>query len=414
MDKELLTKLLHEKYQMLSSALNERGKRVWAAVEASSLGRGGVSIVANATGLSRTTIHEGLNDIQSHGLPDDQEYIKKQRKSGGGRQKYEINHPGIKKDLEELVESYTMGDPQSPLKWTCKSTYKLAEELKTRGYESISQTTVYNLLLELEYSVQSNFKSKEGTSHPDRDAQFKYIASMLALYQKEKNPVISVDAKKKENLGEFHNKGREWNPKGKPTVVNGHDFPDEKLGKVTPYGVYDIVNNKGWVSVGISSDTAEFAVQSIHNWWINMGKLVYPDATKLLITADCGGSNGNRIKLWKFKLQKLANDIGLDIQVCHLPPGTSKWNKIEHRMFSAISQNWRGRPLTSREVVVNLISHTTTKKGLKIKAQLDEKTYEKGIEVSEDMLKTVSLERDSFHGEWNYKVKQNQRIVQVN
>lgn len=405
MDKKQLIESVRNKYHALSSCLNERGRRIWAAVEADIIGRGGITVVAKATGISRTTIHEGLKKLKSSDSATKQEYKGKQRSDGGGRNKFIDNNPEVKTDLEALVESYTMGDPERPLKWTCKSTYKLAQELKTAGYKSISQKTVYNLLVKLGYSVQSNRKSKEGTSHPDRDAQFQYISKMVTFFQNNENPVISVDTKKKENLGEYHNKGREWSLKGNPTIVKGHDFPDPNTGKAVPYGVYDVLNNEGWVSVGMSHDTSEFAVQSIYNWWTHMGQEIYPNASQILITADCGGSNGYRVKLWKVELQKLANKINCDIQVCHFPPGTSKWNKIEHRMFCHISQNWRGRPLTSREVVVNLISNTKTAKGLIIKAELDKNTYTKGIKVTKDMLEGVFIEKDSFHGEWNYKVK---------
>ena len=345
MNKKQLIESVRNKYCDLSDCLNERGRRLWGAVEANTIGRGGITIVALATGLSRTTIHEGIKELQTNISDEKQGYNKKQRVDGGGRNKFVENNPKVKANLEALLESYTSGDPETPLKWTCKSTYKLAQELKTSGYESISQKTVYNLLVELGYSVQSNRKSKEGTSHPDRDAQFQHISKMVTLFQEKQNPVISVDTKKKENLGEYHNKGQEWNLKGNPTIVKGHDFPDATLGKAVPYGVYDILNNEGWVSVGISHDTSEFAVQSIYNWWIHMGQKLYPKASQILITADCGGSNGYRVKLWKVELQKLANKINCDIQVCHFPPGTSKWNKIEHRMFCHISQNWRGRPL---------------------------------------------------------------------
>lgn len=363
---------------------------MWASVEASFLGRGGVTIVSEATGLSRTTIHDGLKELGNKNPPEDSDDSnQRQRKKGGGRHSFEKNHPNIKKDLEALLETYTMGSPETSLKWTCKSTYKLAQELDSLGYAKISQSTVHQVLVEMGYSVQSNRKSKEGSTHPDRDAQFQHISQEVSIFQNAGNPVISVDTKKKENIGEFHNKGSEWHPKREPTLVNDHDFPDDALGKVVPYGVYDVLNNKGWVSVGISHDTAEFAVQSIKSWWQNMGKMAYPHAEKLLITADCGGSNGYKVRLWKFELQKLANEINLDIHVCHLPPGTSKWNKIEHRMFCHISQNWRGRPLTSREVVVNLIGHTQTKAGLKIQAQLDERIYTKGINIPDCFASTI-------------------------
>jgi hypothetical protein len=300
----------------------------------------------------------------------------------------------------------TRGDPESSLLWTCKSTYKLSEELKQKGY-AVSQKTVYTLLVDLDYSLQSNRKRHEGSQHPDRNRQFEYIYHKIKRFQKLGNPTISVDTKKKENIGNFKNQGREYRKKCNPVEVNTHDFPDKKLGKVAPYGVYDIGKNKGWVSVGISADTAEFAVNTIRNWWYTMGVPEYPEMNEILITADCGGSNGYRVKLWKYELQKLATELGSTISVCHFPPGTSKWNKIEHRMFSYITKNWRGRPLESRETVIQLISKTKTKSGLEIRAILDNNVYQKGISISEDKMILVNEHKDTFHGEWNYQIKPN-------
>jgi hypothetical protein len=306
-------------------------------------------------------------------------------------------------DLGPLVEPTSRGDPMSPLRWTCKSTTRLAAELALQGHR-VSQRTVCDLLAQLNYSLQSVRKTREGGQHPDRDAQFQYIAAMVTKFQRQRQPVISVDTKKKEIIGDFKNAGREWHPQGQPEQVRVHDFIDDELGKVAPYGVYDVTANVGWVSVGIDHDTAEFAVQSIRHWWLEMGRPMYAQAKRLLITADCGGSNGNRVRLWRLQLQRLADELGMQVQVCHFPPGTSKWNKIEHRMFCHITNNWRGRPLLSRQVVVNLIGGVTTDKGLRVKAALDENTYEPGIKVSDADLAAINLKRDDFHGEWNYRV----------
>ncbi len=314
-----------------------------------------------------------------------------------------IKQTNLLKDLEGLIEPVTRGDPESALLWTCKSTYKLSKELNLQGY-NISQKTVYTLLVDLDYSLQSNRKRSEGKDHPDRNEQFEYIYKKVKTFQKAGNPTISVDTKKKENIGEYKNQGREYRKKNKPIEVNMHDFPDKKLGKVAPYGVYDLGKNKGWVSVGISADTAEFAVNTIRNWWYIMGAPEYPGTKKILITADCGGSNGYRVKLWKYELQKLANELDITIAVCHFPPGTSKWNKIEHRMFSYITKNWRGRPLESRETVVQLISNTKTKMGLEIKAILDNNIYIKGRNISAKEMSQINECKDSFHGEWNYQI----------
>lgn len=392
------------KYGYLRSYLDERVLRLWAAVEAQSLGRGGIAHVSEATSLSRTTIYVGISELESGGPGVESRLPGKIRRTGGGRKKLKEKDPYLLQDLDELLEPATRGDPETPLRWTCKSTTKLAEELTARGHP-VSQRTVCDLLDELGYSLQGNRKTKEGSSHPDRDQQFMHISERVKELQSIGQPVISVDTKKKEMIGEFKNGGQEWGKKGKPVEVNVYDFPDPVLGKAIPYGVYDITANKGWVNVGIDHDTSEFAVESIRRWWREMGSPLYPDATELLITADGGGSNGSRVRLWKLELQKLADELGMAINVCHFPPGTSKWNKIEHKMFSFISQNWRGRPLITREVVVNLISNTRTKKGLEITAKLDINSYKTGIKVSDEELKKIAIEKNDFHGEWNYKIK---------
>ena len=395
-----IIEVIRKKYEVVSFCLNEKSRRIWAASEARSFGWGGITIVAEATGLDHKTIRKGLKEIKSKNSGESGRL----RNSGGGRKKLSDKQEKLLQDLEELVESTTRGDPESPLRWTCKSTYKLAEALRQKGY-SICQKTVYNALKSLDYSLQVNKKTKEaGANHPDRNEQFEYINEKVKAFQKNDCPVISVDTKKKENIGNYKNNGKEYCPKGKPIEVNGHDFPDKKLGKVSPYGVYDVSKNEGWVSVGISSDTAAFAVNAIRAWWYKMGKPIYPKSNKLLITADCGGSNGYRVRLWKVELQKLANEINRSIYVCHFPPGTSKWNKIEHRMFSYISKNWRGKPLITRETVVNSIANTKTRTGLEIKAMLDENIYTKGIKVADNELELVNLVKDEFHGEWNYAI----------
>jgi len=391
---------IEAKYQALSGRLDEATLRMWAATEARSLGRGGISLVAKATGMSRTTIHAGLAELKSPPTGDG----RRVRAAGGGRKKLIDKDPALLSDLDALVEPSTRGDPTSPLRWTCKSTYRLAKELRRRGH-TVSQRTVYNLLRLAGFSLQSTRKTREGRQHEDRDAQFAHIARTVSQYQASGDPVISVDTKKKELIGEYNNAGREWQPQGVPEQVRVHDFKDPKLGKVAPYGVYDLTTNTGWVSVGINYDTAEFAVESIRRWWREMGEVTYPDARRLLICADCGGSNGNRVRLWRRELQVLADELRQSIQVCHLPPGTSKWNKIEHRMFCHITANWRGRPLVSRQVVVNLIGSTTTETGLRIEAALDENTYAPGIKVSDEELASLAIERDPFHGEWNYRLK---------
>jgi transposase len=400
------------KYRALAGRLDEATLRLWAAIEARTLGRGGVSTVAKAIGKSRTTIYAGLAELESRkpssaSTPSsavDATGKRRIRAKGGGRKKLTDKDSTLLRDLDALVEPTARGDPQSPLRWTCKSTPRLAQELAEQGH-AVSQRSVCDLLAQLDYSLQSTRKTREGGQHPDRDAQFEHIASTAAQYQAAGDPVISVDTKKKELVGDFKNGGREWRPKGDPEQVRVHDFIDRELGKVAPYGVYDVAANQGWVSVGIDHDTAEFAVESIRRWWKEMGHPRYPNARRLLITADCGGSNGYRVRLWPLQLQKLADELHLIIQVCHLPPGTSKWNKIEHRMFCHITNNWRGRPLISREVVVNLIGSTTTDSGLHIRSQLDENTYQAGIKVSDEELAELAIERDQFHGEWNYRLR---------
>lgn len=390
---------IKERFEAVAPLLDEKQRRLFAAIEANLLGYGGVDKVSQETGVSRRAIAEGRKELKQIKI------IKsgRIRKPGGGRKSLVEKSPRLKMELEALVEPSTRGEPESPLRWTCKSVRNLSETLKQKGYQ-VSHTVVAELLQEMGYSLQANRKTQEGSRHPDRNAQFEHINETVKLFQANKQPVISVDTKKKELVGNFKNSGKEYSPKGEPEEVEVHDFPDKDLGKVAPYGVYDVTQNLGWVNVGISSDTAAFAVNSIRQWWELMGKECYPDAKQLLITADAGGSNGYRVKLWKVELQKLANDIGLSISVSHLPPGTSKWNKIEHRLFSHITQNWRGRPLISRVVVVNLIAATKTRKGLQVRSQLDINEYQKGIKVSDEEIKSLNIERNSFHGEWNYTI----------
>ena len=391
------------KYQLLQPLMTERLRRQWAACEAEALGRGGVSLVARATGLSRTTIWAGRKELRRRTeRPQADLAPERVRAPGGGRHLIEQNDAALVSALRVLVESFTRGDPQSPLFWTSKSTRTLAEELSDHGHP-VSHQTVAALLSDWGYSLQANRKTKEGQDHPDRDAQFEYINRQVRAFQREGQPVISVDAKKKELVGDFRNPGREWR-RGRPEEVRAKDFKDKRLGKAIPEGVYDLRRNEGWVSVGVDHDTAEFAVESIRRWWQEMGAAPYREARRLLITADAGGSNGYRSRLWKVQLQGLADDFGLRVSVCHFPPGTSKWNKIEHRMFCHITQNWRGRPLRSRAIVVNLIGHTTTDAGLRIQAELDASAYTKGIKVSDEELAAIQLERASFHGDWNYTI----------
>ena len=395
---------IRSKYAALRPVLDERVCRLWAATEAAALGRGGISRVAAATGISRRRIAAGLAELRTlaagNPAPGPRPRV---RRPGGGRKSKTETDPTLLDDLEALVEPVTRGDPRSPLRWTCKSTHKLAAALREQGHE-ISHETVRQLLLGLDYRLQATSKTREGSEHPDRNAQFEHINGEAERFQAAGQPVISVDTKKKELVGDFANGGREWQPNGEPERVRLHDFPDKELGKVSPYGVLDLAANVGWVSVGIDHDTAAFAVHAIQTWWERMGRAMYPMATQLLITADSGGSNGNRTKLWKTELQQFADASGLSISVCHFPPGTSKWNKIEHQMFCHITENWRGRPLISRETVVELIGHTTTRQGLQIQAELDTNCYPTGIQVSEAALAAVRLEPASFHGEWNYTI----------
>jgi transposase len=384
----------------MSPSLTERTRRLWCAVEACQLGWGGVSMVQQATGVSRPTIHKGIEELKVN-----VEWTPMQsRHSGGGRKKLTEHYPDIPEALDTLIDPVVRGDPESPLRWTCKSTRLLATELNHQGYE-IGPSAVRFLLHELEYSLQGNKKTREGEDHPDRNDQFLYINDQVKRFLHAGQPVISVDTKKKENLGNYSNAGREWCPQGNPLETNTHDFSDKELGKAIPYGVYDIGRNEGWVNVGITRDTAQFAANSIRRWWTRMGSYRFPNATRLLITADAGGSNGYRLRLWKTELQKLATFMGLNITVCHFPPGTSKWNKIEHRLFSFITQNWRGKPLYDLVTVVNLISNTSTSRGLFVKSAVDTNVYEKGIEVSDAELESVKLKQHDFHGEWNYTVK---------
>ncbi len=389
-----------ERYRLLSAqgVLDERGRRLWAAAEARSAGRGGMAAVVRATGISESTVLRGLADLDSGEKP-----VPGRVRRHRGRTPILEREPGLAKALDRLVDPATRGDPESPLRWTSKSAAKLAEALRELGHDVVDRT-VLRLLKADGYSLQANKKTREGAQHPDRDAQFAHINQTVADAIKAGQPVISVDTKKRELVGDFKAVGREFEPKGKPIEVRGHDFKDKQLGHAIPYGVYDLTADEGWVSVGITRDTATFAVNSILSWWQHLGKQRYPDATTLTITADCGGSNSSRTRLWKLELQRLADETGLRIVVCHFPPGTSKWNKIEHRMFSFISLNWRGKPLESREAIIELIAGTTTTTGLKIYAQLDEREYEKGVTVSDEQLATVNLTRDAFHGEWNYVV----------
>lgn len=380
--------------------LNEKQRRVLAASEARSFGRGGVQAVADITGMSRQTIYVGISDIDSKNHKDD-----RIRKPGGGRKKLSEKHPKLLSALDSLIEPTTRGDPESTLRWTCKSARNLADNLTEKGF-TLGRQSVVNILNDLGYSLQSNRKTSEGKKdHPDRNEQFHYISKFVNKFLQSKDPVLSVDTKKKELIGKYKNNGQEWKPKDSPIEVLSHDFPDPKVAKAVPYGVYDIGKNTGWVNVGTDADTAEFAIESIRQWWRQMGKKRYPKAKRLLICADAGGSNGYRSHLWKRELQKFCDQSGFTVTVCHFPPGTSKWNKIEHRLFSYISMNWRGQPLVDYQTVVNLIAATTTKTGLTVKVRLDKKKYEKGIKVSPEEIKNLRIHRHEFHGEWNYTIK---------
>lgn len=389
------------RYRSLAALMDERMRRQWAASEAQSYGWGGVSAVSTATGISRNTIRKGLTELAVRKKRPKAKVESRLRRKGGGRKRLTESDPGLSDALEGLVDPMSRGDPMSPLRWTCKSTTHLAEELTRQGHP-ISPWTVGSLLRAAGYSLQGNRKTKEGSSHPDRNAQFEHINATVQRFQQRGQPVISVDTKKKELVGQFKNAGREWQRKGEPEEVDVHDFPDPTLGKVIPYGVFDLSENEGWVSVGIDHDTAQFAAQAIARWWQKMGAKRYRQAKELLITADGGGSNGSRCRLWKVALQDLAVRVGIPIHVCHFPPGTSKWNQIEHRMFCHITQNWRGRPLVSHEVIINLIANTTTQAGLKVRAELDRGAYPLGIKITDAELSALNLKLGKFHGEWNY------------
>jgi hypothetical protein len=393
---------LRTKYALLKPALNERARRLWAATEAMALGHGGIETVTQATGISRSTVSRGLKELKGGAAVEPA----RTRRPGGGRKRNVEKNPELLADLDALVEPTTSGAPDAPLRWTSKSVRKLAAELQAKGHAA-SHQLVANLLSGLNYSLQANRKTREGPPHPDRDAQFRNISETVSRFQEEGQPTISVDTKKKELVGDFKNAGREWRPQGEPEAVRVHDFVIPAQGKAIPYGIYDLARNEGWVSVGIDHDTASFAVNAIQRWWDLMGKEVYPEATSLLITADGGGSNGSRVRLWKWELQQLANRTGLSITVRHLPPGTSKWNKIEHRLFSHIAMNWRGKPLVSLAAIVSLIGSTKTEKGLRVRTEIDPGKYATGVVITDAQMASVRLERDAFHGEWNYTIRPN-------
>lgn len=396
-----------QRWKVLRDALDERQRRLLVAVEAKVLGRGGVSAVAVATGVSRTTIAAGIQEIEalmSADLSAAAPLLTGTRQAGAGRKKIETKDVTLLPDLLALVDSSTRGDPESPLRWTCKSLRNLADELKAKGH-TVSHVVVGKLLKQQDYSLQGNVKVLEGNQSPDRNAQFEHINASVTAALQANQPVISVDTKKKELVGAYKNAGQEWLPSGEPVKVKAHDFIDKELGRANPYGVYDIGADEAWVGVGTDHDTSAFAVQTIRRWWFSMGTQRYPQAKQLVITADGGGSNGHRVRLWKLELSRLAQEIGLDIQVHHFPPGTSKWNKIEHRLFSFITMNWRGQPLISHEVIVNLIASTRTRSGLRVRAELDTAEYPKGLVISDAALSTISIERDPFHGDWNYCIR---------
>jgi hypothetical protein len=395
---EVTEETLAAMFAVLSPHLDERQRRLLAGAQARALGRGGIAMVARASGMARSTVRIGVNEVD-HGP----ELTRRARRPGAGRPKAAERDPGLLQALDALVEPTARGDPESPLRWTCKSTRKLADELSAKGHR-VSARTVAELLAGMGYSLQATSKQVEGAQHPDRDGQFRYLNEQARRQLADGQPVISVDTKKKEVVGNLANKGREWQPKGSPVRVDVHDFPDPKVGKAIPYGVYDLGADAGWVSVGDDHDTASFAVATIRRWWEQVGKHAYPEAGRLLITADAGGSNSYRSRLWKVELGKLAAESGLAITVCHFPPGTSKWNRIEHRLFSQISMNWRGRPLVSHEVIVDLIGATTTRTGLRVHAELDRGSYPTGVRVSDAELAAVPLNRHDWHGEWNYSI----------
>lgn len=393
---------LAEKFEALAPFLDEAGRRMWAATEARTIGRGGVAAVHRATGIAKSTIYRGLVDLDS-GTAESLAYQGRCRRQGAGRKPLAEHQPGLREALDQLIDPQTRGDPCSPLRWTSKSTEKIADELGNQGF-AVSPDTVGRMLRNAGYSLQSNRKRLEGATHADRDGQFEKIAKLSKSMQRQGAAVLSVDTKKKELVGQFANKGREWRPKGDAEAVNVHDFPSLGDGRAVPYGIYDVGRNEGYVSVGISKDTSEFAVCTLRKWWSRLGRRRYSKARTIFITADCGGSNGYRSRLWKAELQRFADDTDMRVRVAHYPPGTSKWNKIEHRLFSQITTNWRGRPLTSFQVVVDLIGATRTKTGLKVYAYLDDRVYTKGREVSDKEMATLKIKRDSFHGEWNYTI----------
>ena len=397
--------LITTRYRLLEGLFDERLRRLYAAAEAKALGHGGVKRVHEATQVARGSILAGIKELEmgAHALAGGKHRI---RRPGAGRKKLGEQYPGVAEALERLVDPTTRGDPESPLRWTCKSLMQLSKELTAQGYK-ISHASVGSLLKELGYSLQGNRKTLEGGTHPDRNAQFEYIHDKVGTALSAGQPVISVDTKKKELVGQYKNGGKEWQPESQPEEVKVHDFVDPELGRANPYGVYDLGSNQAWVSVGTDHDTASFAVATIRRWWTTMGQETYPDAKELMITADGGGSNGSRVRLWKLELQQFANEIGIPIRVSHFPPGTSKWNKIEHRLFSYISLNWRGKPLVSHEVIVNLIAATTTRKGLKVQSGLDQNQYPKGIKITDEEFAAIRLVRDAFHGEWNYRIMPN-------
>jgi hypothetical protein len=391
---------IRARYEQMAPFLDERGRRLFVAGEALSLGHGGVTAVSAATGMARSTINRGIVELKA-GHADLGGAI---RRPGGGRKRAVETQPGLLMALEALIEDAIRGDPESPLRWVSRSQRNIAEALRCQGFE-VSQKLVGRLLRELKYSCQANRKTREGSSHPDRNAQFEYINVTVKAAITAGEPAISVDTKKKELVGDFRNPGRELRPRGDPEPVRVHDFKIPELGKVAPYGVYDIAANQGWVNVGIDADTAAFAVESIRRWWERLGRARYPEASRLVITADCGGSNGARVRLWKRELQRFANETGLAVTVAHLPPGTSKWNRIEHRLFAYISQNWRGKPLVSHQVIIQLIGATTTNTGLTVTCDIDASRYPKGIKVSDAEMDAINIERHTFHGDWNYTIK---------
>lgn len=391
-------RLIRRKYKILAPHLNERSRRLFAAVEAQSIGYGGISVVSRVTKISRRAIHVGLKEIEQKRKSSD-----RIRAPGGGQKQAVINNPGLLQKLESLVEPLSRGDPMSALRWTCKSTSLLSNELKRRGYQA-SARLVASLLHKMKYSLQGNQKTQAGKQHPDRNAQFEHINTEATTQMRAHNPVISVDTKKKELVGSYKNSGTKWYREGQAPKVNDHDFPDPAVPRAHPYGIYDLAKNTGWVNVGTTHDTASFAVASIRGWWKSCGSKLYPKAKKLLITADAGGSNGTRIRLWKWELQRLANETGMPIGVCHFPPGTSKWNKIEHRLFSFISQNWKGEPLINYQTIVQLIAATKTSTGLSVTCKLDRRRYHPGKVVSDEQMGSIQIKRNEFHGDWNYEI----------